>query len=205
MNKPWILLLSGLLIGLLAAGVILLIAQPRQGVPITLLPAPSATATSLPSPTKTPEPILVQIGGAVQTPGTYTLVSETRLEDLINEAGGLASDADLDRINLTLKLQDGSYYYLPIPGEDIPATAANAPGYLASAGDDGFTYPLNLNTATQEELESLPGIGPSKAADILAYRDVNGPFATLEDLANVSGIGEATIENLCDYLFVEQP
>lgn len=205
MNKSWILLLSGLLIGLLTAGVILLIAQPRQGTPITLLPAPTATATSLPSPTKTPEPILVQVGGAVQTAGVYTLASDTRLKDLITAAGGLSSGADQDRINLTLKLQDGSYYYLPIPGEDIPATAANAPGYLASTGDDGFTYPLNLNTATQEELESLPGIGPSKAADILAFREENGPFATLEDLANVTGIGEATIENLCDYLFVEQP
>ena len=161
--------------------------------------------TGLPSPTKAPEPILVQIGGAVQSPGTYTLASNARLEDLITEAGGMSLGADRDRINLTLKLQDGGYYYLPNPGEDIPATAANAPGYLAGADNGGFTYPLNLNTATQEELESLPGIGPSKATDILAYREANGPFATLEDLANVTGIGESTVESLSDYLFVEQP
>ncbi len=203
MNKPWLLLLSGLLIGLLAAGLILLIAQPRQGVPITLLPAPTATATGLPVPTRTPEPILVQIGGAVHSPGVYSLEAGGRLEDLIVAAGDLTSNADLNRINITQKLQDGEYYYLPAVGEEIPETAANAPGYIIS--DTGFSYPLNLNTATQEELESLPGIGPSKAADILAYREQNGPFATLEDLANVNGIGDATVESLQDYLIVEHP
>ena len=204
MNKPWILLLSGLLIGLLAAGVILLIAQPRQGVPITLIPAPTATATGLPSPTRTPEPILVQIGGAVQSPGVYSLASGARLEDLITSAGGITYAADLDRINTTVKLQDGDYYYLPIPGEAIPETASNAPGNLTT-GNSGISYPLDLNTATQEELESLPGIGPSKAADIIAYRDEHGPFATVEDLANVTGIGDATVESLRDYLIVDQP
>ncbi|MBG0787038.1 MAG: helix-hairpin-helix domain-containing protein [Anaerolineaceae bacterium] len=203
MNKPWLLILSGLLIGLLAAGLILLIAQPRQGVPITLLPAPTATATDLPQPTRTPEPIVVQIGGAIHSPGVYSLNAGTRLEDLIFVAGDLTSEADLDRINVALKLQDGKYYYLPVMGEDIPETAANAPGYVAS--DGGFNYPLNLNTATQEELESLPGIGPSKAADILTYREQHGPFATLDDLANVTGIGDATVESLRDYLIVEQP
>lgn len=205
MNKLWIVLLSGLLIGLLAAGLILLIAQPRQGVPITLMPAPTATATSLPLPSRTPQPVLVQIGGAVEEPGVYTLPSGARLEDLIFASGGLTSEADLEQINLTIKLRDGEYYYLPIPGENIPATAANAPNYLANAGNNNFSYPLDLNTANQEELESLPGIGPAKAADILAYREINGPFATLEDLANVTGIGEATIDNLRDYLFVDQP
>ena len=149
MNKPWLLLLSGLLIGLLAAGVILLIAQPRQGVPITLIPAPTATATGLPSPTRTPEPILVQIGGAVKTPGVYSLASGARLEDLITSAGGVTSAADLDRINTTVKLQDGDYYYLPIPGEAIPETASNAPGNLTT-GNSGISYPLDLNTATAE-------------------------------------------------------
>ena len=205
MNKSWIMLLSGLLIGLLAAGAVILIAQPRQGIPITLVPAPSATATGLPLPTKTPEPILVQIGGAVQSPGVYSLPSGTRLEGLISASGGLTPDADQNQINLAVNLRDGDYYYLPVPGEDIPATAANAPGNMGNVSESGFTYPLDLNTATQEELESLPGIGPTKAAEILAYRDQNGPFATLEDLTRVTGIGTATVESLRDYLFVDQP
>ncbi len=203
MNKPWLLLLSGLLMGLLAAGIILLIAQPRQGVPITLLPAPTATRTDQPAHTLTPEPILVQIGGAVQSPGVYSLLSGARLEDLIAVAGGFSSGADLIRINTTVKLQDGDYYYIPTSEEDIPETATNSPAHISN--DSGFTYPLNLNTATLEELESLPGIGPSKAADILAYRDQHGLFTALEDLVNVPGIGEATVDSLRDFLIVEQP
>lgn len=203
MNKPWLLLLSGLLIGLLAAGIILLIAQPRQGEPITLLPAPTETSTDLTSTTRTPEPILVQIGGAVHSPGVYSLSSGARLDELIAAAGGVTSEADLIRINTTVKLADGDYYYIPTLDEDIPETATNSPGHVSN--ESGFTYPLNLNTATLEELESLPGIGPSKAADILAYRDQHGPFTALEDLVNVPGIGEATVDSLRDFLIVEQP
>lgn len=205
MNKPWVMLLSGLLIGLLAAGVIILIAQPRQGYPIALAPAPTVTATNQPAPTPTPEPILVQISGAVQSPGVYTLPSGARLEDLIASSDGLTSAADLNRINATVKLRDGDYYYIPTPGEEIPAAAANAPGNSGVDAQKNFTYPLDLNTATQEELESLPGIGPSKAEDILTYRAEHGPFTSIEELANVPGIGEITIESLRDYLVVESP
>ena len=113
------------------------------------------------SPTRTPEPILVQISGAVQSPGVYSLASGARLEDLITSAGGVTSAADLDRINTTVKLQDGDYFYLPIPGEAIPETASNAPGNLTT-GNSGISYPLDLNTATQEELESLPGLAPPR-------------------------------------------
>lgn len=203
MGKSWILIASGLLIGLLAAGLILLIAQPRQGVPIMLEPAPTLTPTGFPVPTRTPEPILVQVGGAIQNPGVYTLASGSRLSGLIQAAGGLTDGADADRVNNAAILRDGDYYYLPLPDETIPETATNAPQNLQTAGESGITYPINLNTATQEELESLPGIGPSKAADILAYRDAHGPFTSLEDLANVPGIGPSTVESLSNYLYVE--
>jgi competence protein ComEA len=196
------LLAAGLLIGLLSAGLILLVAQPRQGVPIQLEPAPTLTPTGVPGPSPTPEPILVQVGGAIAQPGVYTLPCESRLDALIQAAGGLTSDADVDRINYAVQLRDGDYYYLPMPNETLPETATNAPQNLQAA-ENGISYPINLNTATQEELESLPGIGPSKAADILAYRDSHGPFLTLEDLANVSGIGPTTVEALCDYLYLD--
>lgn len=203
MNKSWIMILTGLLFGLLAVGLILLLAQPKQGVPITLMPAPTATATGLPMPTWTPKPILAQIGGAVHSPGVYSLPEGARVEDLILAAGGLSTDADLDRINTIAALQDGDYYYLPAAGQAIPETATNAPSNITSEHDSAFTYPLDLNTATQEELESLPGIGPSKAADILAYRDSHGPFLSLDDLVNVPGIGEVTVDSLRDYLIVD--
>jgi len=197
------MILTGLLFGLLAVGLILLLAQPKQGAPITLMPAPTATATGLPMPTWTPEPILVQIGGAVHSPGVYSLPEGARVEDLITSAGGLSTDADLDRINTIATLHDGDYYYLPAAGQAIPETATNAPGNKTSEHDSAFTYPLDLNTATQEELESLPGIGPSKAADILAYRDSHGPFLSLDDLVNVPGIGDVTVDSLRDYLIVD--
>jgi competence protein ComEA len=197
------LILFGLLIGLLATGGILLVARPAQGTPIALQPAPTPTPTHPPSPTKTPEPILVQIAGAVQTPGVYALPEESRLSDLLALAGGLALDADSDRVNQTAILRDGAYFYIPVPGEAIPETANNAPGYSSSDADKPYSYPLDLNQASQEELESLPGIGPSKAADILNYREQNGPFTSVDDLVNVSGIGEATVESLLEYLIVE--
>ena len=203
MNKPWLMISAVLLIGLLSAGLIVLIAQPRQGVAISLSPPPTATPTGLPIPTRTPEPILVQIGGAVQSPGVYPLLSGSRSEDLIEAAGGLTADADLDRINWVALLRDGAYFYCPIPNEPIPETAINAAGNAAGDAETGISYPINLNAASQEELESLPGIGPSKAADILSYRDSHGPFSTLEDLANVPGIGAATVESLKEFLIIE--
>jgi competence protein ComEA len=144
----------------------------------------------------------VQIGGAIAQPGVYTLPCESRLDALIQAAGGLTIEADVDRINNAIQLRDGNYYYVPKPNEAIPDTATNAPQNL-QAVENGISYPINLNTATQDELESLPGIGPSKAADILTYRDAHGPFLSLEDLANVSGIGSTTVEALCDYLYIE--
>ncbi len=193
----------GLLIGLLVTGAILLIARPAQGVPIALHPAPSPTITPPPSPTSTPAPIIVQISGEVVSNGVYSLPKDSRLEDLIDTAGGLTSSADVERINLVTILRDGEYYYIPVIGEAIPETAANAPNNNLGDADLSIQYPLNLNNATQEELETLPGIGPSKAADIIAYRDEHGPFLTVDDLTNVSGIGPSTVDSLRDYLIIE--
>ncbi len=203
MTKPWMLILLGVLIGLFVTGGLLLIARPDLGTPIALHPAPSPTPTHPPLPTRTPEPILVQIAGAVQRPGVYALAEGSRLTDLITRAEGLAPDADLDRVNQVALLHDGTYFYIPAVGEAIPETAANAPGYSPAEAAEQYDYPLDLNQAGQEELESLPGIGPSKAADILNYREQSGPFASVDDLANVPGIGEATVESLREYLFVE--
>jgi competence protein ComEA len=197
------LILFGVLIGLLVTGVLLLIARPTQGTPITLHPAPSPTPTRPPSPANTPEPILAQIGGAVQEPGVYSLPEDSRLSDLISLAGGLELGADIDRVNLAALLRDGVYFYIPVADETIPETASNAPGASEFDNDKTYDYPLDLNQASREELESLPGIGPSKAADILSYREEHGAFDCLEDLVNVTGIGDATVTSLQDYLFVE--
>lgn len=201
--KPWLWLVYGLLIGLLIGGVILLIANPSQGNAITLMPAPTATASPPPSPTKTPVSILVQIAGEVTSPGIYSLQKESRLQDLIALAEGLTINADTGRVNGAAILRDGDYFFIPAVDEVIPETAANSPANLNIDPDSEFDYPLDLNTASQEALESLPGIGPTKAEDIIVYREAHGPFTSVDELENVSGIGEATVETLLDYLYVE--
>jgi competence protein ComEA len=201
--KPWLLILTGVLIGLLAAGAILLIAQPDRGVPITLLPAPTLTPTDLPKPTATLAPIQVLIKGQVNMPGIYMLENEARLYDLIEIAGGLTETADIDRVNNVFILRDGDYFYIPSIGEKIPDTARNAPGNNPFDDASYFDYPLNLNTATQAELESLPGIGPTKAMDIITYRDQVGAFKTVDDLLNIAGIGPSTLDAIREYLVIE--
>jgi competence protein ComEA len=201
--KPWLLLLTGVLIGLLAAGGILLIARPERGTPITLMPAPTLTPSGLPKPTATPTPIEVLIKGQVNMPGIYELEKETRLYDLIALAGGLTESADIDRVNNVFILRDGDYFFIPSIGEKIPDTARNAPGNNPFDDASYFDYPLNLNTASQAALETLPGIGPTKAMDIINYREQVGAYETVDDLLNIAGIGPSTLDAIREYLIVE--
>ncbi|MDY6868390.1 MAG: SLBB domain-containing protein, partial [Chloroflexota bacterium] len=128
--KPWLLIIYGLLLGLLVAGLILIIAQPQQGHAVVLKSAPTPTPTSLPKPTATLEPIIVQIGGEVLHPGIYALEENTRLADLVDQAGGFTHYAEVERVNLAAITRDGDYFYIPAEGEEIPDTARNAPGNL---------------------------------------------------------------------------
>jgi len=173
----WRYLLLGVIIGLLAAGAILLIAQPEKGTPIILQPAPA-------------------------TPGVYPIEKSARLGDLITKAGGLTSQADLERVNHAALLRDGDYFYIPAIDEPFPETARNSP-INAGLGDAAtYEYPLDLNSASQEALEALPGIGPAKAADILEYREKIGRFSSLEELMEIDGIGAKTLESLEEFLII---
>lgn len=201
--KPWVHILFGILIGLLATGAILLLAQPDRGSAITLLPAPTATQTALPKPTATPAPIQVLIKGQIVNPGVYSLNKEARLFDLIELAGGFTPSADENRVNDVFILRDGDYFFIPALDEKIPETARNASVNNLIDNPLNFEYPLDINTASQEALESLPGIGPSKAAEIIAYRDLLGPFISVDDLLNVPGIGPSILESIREYLVIE--
>ena len=201
--KPWQILLVGVLIGLLAVGLILLVSSPIKGTSITLSPPPSPTPTDRPAPSATPTPIQVQIGGEVIQPGIYHLEEGTRLGSLIELAGGFTDAADLLRVNLAARCQDGDYFYVPTFDQQIPETASNAPQNLFLIKTPVFNYPLDLNQATKEELESLPGIGPGKAEDILTYRETFGPFTSLDELLEVEGIGQKTLDSLREFLIIE--
>ena len=147
-------------------------------------PPPTAT----PMPTATPGPLQVYVTGEVVNPQqTYNLPASSRVDDAVKAAGGFTSAADQTRINLAGLLRDGDQIHVPaIDADDI-----ELPTPLGGEK-------VRINSATQSELESLPGIGPVTAASIIEYREEAGGFAALDDLDEVPGIGPATLENLRD-------
>lgn len=140
------------------------------------------------------EGIVVEIKGEVVHPGVYTMNAGARLNDLLQVSGGPKDSADLRQVNLAMKVLDGESFYIPSEGEDIPVISGGIMG-------DG-TGKIDLNSATREELMSVTGIGPSTADNILAYREANGRFNSVEDLLSVNRIGEKTLDKIRDYFMV---
>ena len=149
---------------------------------------PAMTATTVPTE------FVVHAAGAVRRPGVYRVGPGARVTDVIDAAGGAAPDADLNRLNLAAPVGDGSQVYVPRLGETVPASTASGPG--APAG------PLDLNTATLEQLDELPGVGPATSKAILAERDRRGRFRSVDDLLDVRGIGPAKLDALRDLVTV---
>jgi competence protein ComEA len=151
--------------------------------------------------------VLVHVAGAVMRPGVVELPAESRVDDAVGAAGGLAPGADPNRVNLAAPLLDGSWIVIPVVGEfaapvQVP-TSAPPGGADAAAGEAGATAPLvDLNTAEAADLEELPGVGPATAEAILDYRNTSGPFGAVDDLLSVRGIGEAKLEALRDQVTV---
>ena len=159
--------------------------------------------------------IFVYVCGAVVSPGVYELPEGTRVYEAVEAAGGFAEDAEETYVNQALILSDQDRLYIPtkdeVSEEEAESAAygvTNGAGTAASGetssqdGEDGSAL-INLNTATQEELESLPGIGEARALAIIAYREEYGAFSSIEDIQNVSGIGEAIYANLKAYITVD--
>ncbi|MDF7636999.1 ComEA family DNA-binding protein [Leuconostocaceae bacterium ESL0958] len=140
----------------------------------------------------------VDLKGAVQQPGLYQLAAGARVQDLLKKAGGLTATADEDRINRAQPLVDGTVVYICQRGEQAPA-GLTGPAPSAANSDQGTgSGPVNLNTATAKELESLNGIGPKKAEQIVAYRESHGPFQKIADLAGVPGLGPKRLAALAE-------
>lgn len=140
------------------------------------------------------ETVVVDVGGAVIEPGVVELDAGSRVADAIEAAGGLAIDADCTTLNQAQLLQDGQKVYVPKEGE-IDASGALVDSSTQEAGQAATTL-VNINTATLEELDALPGVGPATAQAIIDDREANGPFASEEDIMRVSGIGERKYEKL---------
>ncbi len=148
--------------------------------------------------------IMVDVKGAVQHPGVYELTTEERVIDAIERAGGYKEDAQTIGINHAQKLQDEMVIYIPVIGEDAENTSPTV--QVVSTPDtssDSSNDQVNLNNADEAALTTLPGIGASKAQAIIAYREENGPFQNIEDLKNISGIGDKTFEKLKEYIVVK--
>lgn len=178
LKLPWLGIAYGVICGLLGAGLILLISQPPRGKAIELLPLP------------TPQPLVIYVSGEVNQPGVYTLPSGSRIIDAIQAAGGVTDQALTSNVNLAERLVDSQQVMIP---SRVPTLV---PGVDSANRSSSISVLVNINTADQDELESLPEIGPVIAEKIIAYRDKNGPFQTIEAIQNVEGIGPETFAKI---------
>ena len=199
-----------------AIAAVALLARGDDNAPIeVVLPGPTEVtqktlfavdANSLPEQTKV---LKVYVAGAVLSPDVYELPPGARLNEALAAAGGPTDDADLIAVNLARRVQDEGYYFIPQVGETPPPIASAPTGpdpvepSLTPGGGPATNTLINLNTASVEELDRLPGIGPAKAQAIVAHREGNGGFQSVEDITSVSGIGPATYQKIKDLVTVD--
>jgi competence protein ComEA len=159
--------------------------------------APAATGAAAPTTSSADGPVTVHVAGAVMHPGVIELPASSRVIDAVEAAGGGVPEADLDRMNLAAQLVDGQRILVQRVGEPAaPAAPGDTGGGTAPAPGAPTNEPINLNTATQEQLETLPGIGPSLAEAIIAERDRRGGFRSVNELRDVRGIGDKRFADL---------
>jgi competence protein ComEA len=176
-------LLTGILIGVLVAGLLLLLlSQPRK-YGVELLPPP------------TPEPLIIHVAGAVKNPGVYELPIHGIIADAIEAAGGASEGANLDRVNLAASLKDNQQVFVPSTSEPTNPAETTQGSSITSISEK-----INVNTATISELDQLPGIGPVLAEEIIKHREAFGIFHEAADLLDVSGIGPAKLEKISELI-----
>ena len=180
-------ILFGILSALLIVGTIRMVSDQPRGLPIQLLPAPS------------PEPLVVHVTGAVLKPGVYQVAPGSRILDAIRAAGGFSVDADRESLNLAAFAEDANQIHIPSRQKNTPTQAGRAnTGTMAASPTASISaaqtssprleFPININTADSQTLETLPLIGQVRAARIITYRESHGPFEQIQDLRNVFDI-----------------
>lgn len=200
MKDLWKILFS-VFFTLLGVGLILLVSAPPRGQPIRLELPPS------------PAPLTVYITGAVNKPGVYQLPFGSRVKDAVLAAGGFLAQADEQALNLAARVEDGGQITVPALAPTLgsaqaalasppPATPSPTP---AETPTPRSVFPIDINTATQEELELLPLIGPMRAARIAGYRRSHGPFQSIEDIRKVYDIKPEVYEAIRDLIIVSEP
>ena len=229
LRRPAVLLVA---VGLVLAAVLVVTQRrppavddrlPRASASEQSVPPSDAAAATSPgdttgvSSTAAPDArIVVHVAGAVSTPGVVELPASSRVVDAVHAAGGLRADADPDRVNLAAPLSDGHRVVIPVVGQPAPTelvaptagsgssgggtTGTGSTGSGSTAGPGGGA--IDLNSADADLLDELPGVGPSTAAAIIAHREKEGPFTSVDGLLDVRGIGEAKLEALRDLVTV---
>jgi competence protein ComEA len=188
-RRRLLLVAAGSLALILLAGRFVLGAGTTTVAPLPPPPAPGAGVTGLPAAR-----VVVDVVGAVRRPGLYRLEHSSRIADAVARAGGATRKADLSQVNLAAPLADGEQVVVPLRGAPVAAPGAGAGG----TGGSASTGPVHLSTATLDQLDSLPGIGPVTAQKILDYRAKHGAFTSVDELDAVPGIGPSRMDQLRD-------
>lgn len=216
-NQPWFRPVAAGAGALLAVGVLVVVglsflgaaspaptltlprAEPGSA-PVDGAPAPAGAGAPAPppgAPAGPPVTVTVHVAGQVANPGVYAVPAGGRVADAVIAAGGTAPEADVEQLNLAARLSDGERIYVPKKGEALPAApAAPAPAGAGANAGSGPAGPVDLNTATAEQLDALPGVGPATSKAILTYRANHGRFRSVTELLEVPGIGPAKLEAL---------
>jgi len=188
------LLAGAALLAVLLLGSRLLSHGGSAALPAPALPPPTFATTTAP-----PTRVVVDVVGAVRRPGLYRLEQGARVADAVARAGGSTRKADLSIVNLAALVSDGEQVVVPRRGVGVTAAGAAAGGASGAAGTAGIpTGPVHLNSATVEQLDALPGVGPVTAQKIVDYRQKHGAFTSVDELDAVSGIGPARLDQLRD-------
>lgn len=176
--------------------------QRPTAEPLALtVPSPVSTLVIEATLTPTPAPIVVFVSGEVVSPGVYTLPPQSRVVDAIEAAGGLGVEADTSAVNQAILLEDGMQIHVPKVGE--VATPLPLSGEDGSGSATQSAAKLNINTATATELETLPEVGPVTAEAIVRHRETHGAFESVDELLDVPGIGDATLNAIRELVTTE--
>ncbi len=202
-HRSGLLLMAGLVLGS-AGGLAVVVAlgvwrrPPPFDVDAALPEAvPVPVAAVGPAPADATGALVVHVAGAVTAPGLVEVPAGARVADAVAAAGGFSPDADRSALNLAEPLADGVRVLVPRVGE-----VAVVPGISGAGPERSVDRPIDLNRATADQLDELPGVGPATAAAIVEHRERNGPFASVEDLESVPGIGPAKLERIRDHVSV---
>jgi competence protein ComEA len=182
-------------------------ATPAGGEPLVLAaPSSSPAAPAAPASPSPAADVVVYVCGAVKSPGVVRVPADARVADALALAGGAEARAELAAVNLAAKVVDGQQIMVPERGAVVVGGAVSAGGSGSAASAAGSAAapgaPVNINTASLEELDALDGVGPATAQKIIDYRLASGPFKTIDDIKNVSGIGDAKFAAMKDSITV---